>query len=423
MSAIVARGLTKLLFKGARRMGSWMKKRKANPNRGYSKRKRSRTTRKTKRTSRHQKWKSKRKGRKEKRKFTYKQDNVINDNTDYSHIGANVGRPAKRRKIISKLLRQNLAKTTYQLTNMGNWNRGFGKVLISSNQSTGTGNYFEVPIHLWELNAGIQGRGGTTSYPIIFYKCGFTSELDTASVLWKAAITSATPVDNITTLDNSRTTIAPGYNYSIVDADSSIENLDPGFIGGVGARGYISGVKAKMILNSPQQRSCKWVIQLVQLHEDVAPGINDNEATAFWMGMAKPFAWTPISDGIRTSQRKYIKILKTMTVIQEAPEADEDHLISRMKHVDIMYHLNRTMNFKWGENSDKMNMITDDQPVNTNNSAYLTHVHPKARVYMMIRCMVEFSAGTVSAPVPPSSLTSPSYDYNMKFYHKSMEDV
>ena len=384
-------------------------------------RKTTRTKRKGRRTARRARRAGRRNGKR--KQMSYKQDNVINDTTDYSHVGANVGRPAKRRKVISKLLRQNLAKTTYQLTNMGSWSRGVGKLMLASNQRTGAGTYMEVPLHLWELNAGIQARGATTSYPVIFYKCGFSSEVAASVVSWRAAITSATPVDAVTTLDSSRTTVAPGFNFSIVDKDSSVENLDPGFLSGVGARGYISGAKMKMILNGPQQRSCKWVIQLVQLHEDVTPGVNTAEATAFWQGMAKPFAWTPISDGIRASQKKYIKIMKTMTIIQEAPESDEDHLVSRMKHIDIMYHLNRTMNFKWGENSDKMDMVTDDQPINTNNSAYLTHVHPKARVYMMIRALCEFSAGTGAVPVDPSHSLYPSYDYNMKFYHKSMEDV
>jgi hypothetical protein len=139
--------------------------------------------------------------------------------------------------------------------------------------------------------------------------------------------------------------------------------------------------------------------------------------------MTKPYAWTPISDGIRNQQKKYIKILKTMTIVQEAPESDEDHVVARMKHLDIMYHLNRTLNFKWGENSDKMNMVTTDQPVNTNKTAYITHVHPKARVYMMIRALCEFSQGTSETPVEATSALYPSYDYNMKFYHKSMEDV
>jgi hypothetical protein len=73
MSALIARGLTKLAFKGARRMGSWMKKRKADAGKGWSKRKAARTSRKSKRTSRHGKWKTKRKqrqrNRKQKRKF------------------------------------------------------------------------------------------------------------------------------------------------------------------------------------------------------------------------------------------------------------------------------------------------------------------------------------------------------------------
>jgi hypothetical protein len=422
MSALAIRGLSKLLYRGAKRMGSFLKKRKAN-GKGFTKRKLQRTKRKTRRTSRHKKWKTKRKSRRNKRKFNYKQDNAIGDNPDYAHIGANVGRPAKKRKVISKLLRQNVSKTTYQLTNFGSWSRGSGRLMLASNQKSGPGTYMEVPLHLWELNAGIQARGGTTSYPVIFYKCGFSSEVAASVVSWRAAISSSLPVDAVTSTDHSRITVAPGFNYSVVDADASSENLDPGFLGGVGARGYISGVKMKMILNSPQQRSCKWVIQLVQLHEDVTPGIQSTEATAFWQAMTKPYAYSPISDGIRAAQKKYIKILKTMTIIQEAPESDEDHLTARMKHVDIMYHLNRTMNFKWGENTDKIDMVTEDQPIVTNNSAYTTHVHAKARMYMMIRTLCEFSAGTSGVPVDPSNILYPSYDYNMKFYHKSLEDV
>jgi hypothetical protein len=66
-----------------------------------------------------------------------------------------------------------------------------------------------------------------------------------------------------------------------------------------------------MALNGPQQRSKKWRIQVIQIFDEVTPGITDdysNAANAFRQAMARAFGFSPTETGPRMKLKKHIKI-------------------------------------------------------------------------------------------------------------------
>jgi hypothetical protein len=198
--------------------------------------------------------------------------------------------------------------------------------------------------------------------------------------------------------------------------DANLDLNDLRNYGGPGARGYVHGVKFRLLLNSPTQRSTKFIIQLVQLHEEVLPGAPATALnTAFWQTLIKPFMHSPLADGMDKDMKKYIKILKSQTVSLDAPESVEDHMTSRTKLLNIFYALNRTCNYRWGQFADRQAMETNDLIKNLNIQNISTHVEPKARIYMMIRAQCEQVGAIVASTVP-------SYDIVAKFYHKHIGD-
>lgn len=407
MSALVIRAF----YRGSRNMARFLKKRKIS-----SKKPRKNTSkRKTKKTTRKQNRKQRRSNRGNKRKY----HSSAVGNPDRSSSTHSHGRPHKRTKILKKLLKSSINNSVFAISNFGAGYRGEGNIPLANLQAALVDtNLLECPLHLWELNASPQGINTDLSIPVIFYKLYFSNSLDTANVEWKAAITSNTPIDTVNNVNHSRVLAGATelYNMARVEMDANIDINDLRNYGGPGARGYVHGVKFRLLLNTPQQRSTHFVIQLVQLHEEVVPGAPVTQAnTAFWQQMIKPFTHSPLSDGLHGDSKKYIRILKSQSVHMDAPESNEDHLTSRTKLLNIFYALNRTCNYRWGQNADRMAMETNDLIKNVNLTNISTHVEPKARIYMMIRAQAE-QVGALSNAIVPS------YDIVAKFYHKHVSN-
>lgn len=417
MSSLIVRGLTKLAYRGSRAMGKWMKGRRANPYKGRSKRvsKRSgrRNTRKTKRSSK----KTKRNEKRYKRKFR----SAALGNPDRSHGSHTHGRPLKRARVIKKLLKSAVANKQYTIQQYAAGYRGQGALICGNIQAaTLDSNTLECPLHLWELTGSTQGQATSTLSPVVFYKLCFGNSTNSANVFWRAAVTSQTATDTVAAGDinifRDVTTAPEEFNMTLNKADT-IQDISLAVHTGPGARGYLAGVSAKLLLNGPQNAPTKWIIQLVQLHEDVVPGANISDAqTAFWQAMIKPLMFSPLADGLHSMQKKYIKILKTHVIEMDAPESTEDHLVSRTKYFKQYFNLNRTLNFKWGIGQAKMHLENDSVVKDINLNSFSTHVEPKARVYLMIRA--EAAQSSTGSDV----LINPSYDYVMRFYHKSIAD-
>lgn len=323
-----------------------------------------------------------------------------------------------------KLTRTQINKTVFSVRNYGAWNRGLGAIDIRSNRPS-AGAPVECPVHLWEVTGAVQANGSRTGvdYPATFYKLEFDDTGSSHTANFTTIVGGSTL--NVTGFDTHSPVAQKDYSLyptwsdqrKYVDVTSSTNSAF-----GVGANSYLESFKAKFVLNGPTQKSTKWCIQLVQLSESVTPGwasSNDTLATAFWEAIHKPYGFSPLDPGPASHLRKYLKVLKSMYVTMDAPESSEDHVSSRMRQVDFTAFLNRKCNYAWGHNEDLTNLGTDDVPENAelvNDREFSTHVHPNARVYIMVRALCTFRDLEI-----PTNAVYPSYDLLLQTTHRSLD--
>jgi hypothetical protein len=338
---------------------------------------------------------------------------------DYRRTAVQYGKPASAAKRAKKMAKTNQTKSVLSLYDYGSWNRGRGQFGIASAQPGAAGTEYRAPVHLYDLTCVPQGAVGaptTLKYPTTFYELFFTNETDSATVRWYGKRDSLNP-GRITTLVSNTPTETKNRCFYKTYASRTNEFTNAN-LSGYGAKSYISKFSAKFILNGPQEGPTKWCIQLVQLSEEVVPGVETELATAFWQACAKPYGFSPLEAGPSRGLRKHLKVLKSFYCAMDTPESSEDHVTSRMRQVDFDGHLNRTCNYRWDYAVDKVGMteadIPEDDDVGTEVNS--THVHPNARVYIMVRAMSKFT------PLESwSQQKHPSYDIKLDVTHCSLD--
>jgi hypothetical protein len=337
---------------------------------------------------------------------------------DYRKSSSKFGVKQLTAKLAKRLTVQTINTTVYTIHNYGAWNRGEGTLNLAALQTGILGTAVRMPVHLWDLTAVPQGTGAGILYPAVFYDLNFSNETSTGTVGWTTHVNNASAT--ATGLDQRASGNTINYNPTVTYASTQKELVSSGIEGGPGASSYLEKVRATLVLNGPQQRATKWCIQLVQLSDEVIPGVNpdsSNTPTAFWQSMAKPYGFSPLETGPRRELTKHIKYLKTMTFSMDSPENSEDHLTARMRHVDFSAYLNRKLNYRWGHTNDLVNLNVQDVPRDNTTSSFSSHVHPKARIYLMIRALCTYQGPSVAY----SNTIYPSYDIKMDITHKSMD--
>lgn len=333
---------------------------------------------------------------------------------DYRRVRVGFGRKISTAKRARKLTRQNINTNIYTLRNYGAWGRGSGNVTIGSYQPGLAGTEIMMPVHMWDLTTLPQGRSSSTVHPNNFYELAFTNETSSGNPNWY------TYVNGVYQLVTGLSDAAVGYTeeYQLYqtytrDADNITIPAHEG-----GADSFIEKFNAQIVLNGPTQKACKWCIQLVQLSDEVTPGVDTGSEVYrnFWQQMAKPYGFSPIETGPRMELRKHLKVLKSYYCNMDSPESNEDHLNARVQHVDFRGHLNRKCNYRWDFRGDGVNLSADDVPEDTQTTVFSTHVHPRARVYIMIRALCQQRLNQDWA-----ASFFPSYDIKLDVYHKSLE--
>jgi hypothetical protein len=291
--------------------------------------------------------------------------------------------------------------------------------MVRSNQAGALGTAVVSPIHLWDLTAVPQGGGTNTRYPAAFYECGFSTESSNGNVFWTTHVNGA--ATSAFGLDQTGTTFNYGYNPSQTYTTKTQNLTANANHEGPGANSILEKVKCTMVLNGPTARSTKWCIQLVQLSEAVTPGTElpsfTNEPTAFWQAMARPYGYSPLETGPRGELKSNIKILKTLEYIMDSPESSEDHLTSRMRHIDFSMYFNRKVNYRWGRNNDLTTMDTADIPIDATTQVFSSKPDPKARIYLMVRALCTYLGPNAT----PLNSLFPSYDIKLDITHKSSD--
>jgi len=263
---------------------------------------------------------------------------------------------------------------------------GTGGVLvlknISPSPSTGP---IEVPLHLYELNASLNDVGGVVTQPTIGWYPSFSNPGITGTLSWS----------NTFNLVPENTT----------GSASTYQN-------GAGKRDMLDWVQAKMLFYAPTTRAARIQVDLVQFTDTrLVPDATTTSAfaTAVYQALVKRFTISPLETG-NNEYSKYLKILDSKTFIMDAKEST-DPVNTNMREVNLFYRMNRLCRYDWAED-DAMGLLSlNDTQINQGDVS--TQVHPRARIFLMIR-------GQSTNAAAYSATIHPSYDLVIRTKHSAL---
>lgn len=127
------------------------------------------------------------------------------------------------------------------------------------------------------------------------------------------------------------------------------------------------------------------MVELVSFKDDrLHPTATPTDfSTAFWQKMSKKFLFNPIEPG-DTELGKWMKVHKRV-VINMDPKETTETTNTRYKELNFFFRANRKCDFDWNRNDVMSFNAVNGQEINTGNVS--TDVHPKARMYILIRSL------------------------------------
>ena len=306
---------------------------------------------------------------------------------EYTNNAVALGRKAGHGlRDVWKLLNANKSSTIFGYrgySQFGGTQGIFGLVNVSPSASLGP---LEVPLHLWEITSAVNTVGGTITYPNWFWKLAFSDPTATAA--------------NVTWTNSMQPTIE--------NADSSatiIDNLPSG-------SSTLDWMSARLLFYNSLTLPTRYQIDVVQIKDTrlMPETASVNTATpfhvAFWQAMVKRFTQNPLETG-DTKYQKYLKVLHSQSFILNPKETTET-VNTIMRQISIFMRLNRRCTYDW-QDSAKMGMLNLSTQVNLD-GAIQTQVHPRARIFLMIRAQAR--NGTAY-----STNIHPSYDVVLRTKH------
>lgn len=305
---------------------------------------------------------------------------------EFTKQTVSLGLNKPRQVAMSKFVRDNISKNIYSYrtySQFGGLTGNIGLLNVSPTTSTGP---FQVPLNLWELTSSPNIVNGTITYPAIRWAPVFSTPLSSATLSWTN--------DGTLSIENAD------------NATSYVQNMPSG-------SSHLNWVKAKMLFYAPTTVPCRFQIDIVQFKDtrlvpDASTGISDF-ARSFYQAMVKRFAFSPLEDG-DTKYQKYMKVLYTNSFILNPKESTES-VNTILRQVDIFLRLNRRCTYDW-EDNDGMNVLTLDGQTNTGVNNKL-QVHPRARIFMIIRAQAQNSTAY-------SATVHPSYELVLKTAHSQL---
>lgn len=342
---------------------------------------------------------------------------------DYLFTKKRFGKRPSSAKRAKKLVVTDQRLDRYAIRNYNAWGAGNGANVLQSVQNGATGTTVESPIHLFDVTAVPQSTfDGTVVYPTSHFVCTFSNETDLGNVVWRSydgtgALTALSNDDQSLSIQNKERA------WYLVDSDghgqytTSVAQNNLQF---PGSHSLLESFNANLLFYSCRSHCTKFEVALIQLTEDVSPFEITERATAVWQAMHKAWGYNPIETGNNRLVGKNIKFLKRMTFMIDSPNGTGDaDAASRIRQVNFGGYLNRKCNYNWGKQTDRLAIGAEDTFENGNaNIGYSTHVHPKARVYMMIRALVPYRTGG-TAGVPDYN-TAASYDIHLTTTHRNL---
>lgn len=306
---------------------------------------------------------------------------------EYTRVSRAMGRvPRKDLRGAWKLLDQNKSTTIYSYRNyspFGGVNGPLGLLNVSTTPTTGV---LTAPMHLWDLTAAPNVVNGTVTLPVIQWVPTWGTPAAGASFIWQ----------------NSQ-------NFTVENSDqaATITSQYPN------GSDTLNWIQAKMLFYCPTTLPCRYQIDVVQFKDtrlvpDSVTGTNQF-ASAFYQAMLKRFMYSPLETG-NSRYQKYLKVLHTQTFILNPKESTEA-VNTIFREVNIFMRLNRRCTYDW---SDQNNMALTGAGGQTNTDvAVKTTVHPRARIFLMIRAQSPNASAFLST-------IHPSYDIVLRTSHSQM---
>ena len=252
------------------------------------------------------------------------------------------------------------------------------------------------PLHMYDITSAPNVVNNVATFPPSYYELNFNQEIPSA-VTWTAS-----------TL------------YQIQNAPHA-QSINSDYMGG---RSMLEWLKVKMLLYAPGTIPVRINVELVQLTDqrlhpaDAATFGTQPFVVGFWEYMSKQYMTNPICE-MDTRYSKYVKVLKKFSFYMDPKEAGtETNVNTHYKKVDIFKWFNRRCRYDWNDGDIASLAFTNagagDFQVN-NDEKMDTKVHPKARIYLMVRGQSNLSTSINDTTVWPS------YDMNVSIQHRKLE--
>lgn len=174
----------------------------------------------------------------------------------------------------------------------------------------------------------------------------------------------------------------------------------PGIEGDAGAvyprgRAMLDWVSVRLMLYAPQLLPGKYRIDLVQFTDErLQPTLptgdgtevalrNNQFACAFWQYFTKQLVVSPIAL-MNNNMSKYVKYLKTVEV-DIVPKQTDDQSATNTRDVKIFHRFNKVVDYAWDQNNRSDMVDTGDDRPQLDLGDDSQRLHPKERVYLVIR--------------------------------------
>lgn len=302
---------------------------------------------------------------------------------EYSKRSTALGyKPKQTLKQAWKLLNNNIASTLYGVSAYNQFAGATGTTQLQNISASSTTGTLNAPCHLWEITSAPNVINGTVTNPNVMWTLQFTNPTNTGTVNWIAnnplAVYNA---DNIST----------SFNTYPMGNDT------------------LDWVKFKSLFYCPTSIPTRVQIDIIQLKDTrLNPDTTNTSAfaTAFWQSMIKRFAYSPMESG-NTKYSKYLTVLHSQSFIMHPKETTEN-VSTTYKEVQIFKRMNRRCTYDW-QDQDSMTLL--GQETQQNSPALLsTQVHPRARVYIMVRAQANNATAFDASKMP-------SYDFTLNMKH------
>ena len=312
---------------------------------------------------------------------------------DYSKVSVQYGKKLSTLMRTMRLVAGNTEKTRWAWRN---YNKAFGAqgaMNLYSVQTGLSGTTAYAPLHLYDLTSVVNYNDTTAVSPVVATQLSFSTENSAHTMKLEGLAHNGA---------------ATGW----VSVDAPAQ--DPGRL--EGGESFLDYVSIKMLLYCATSFPNKFQIDIVSFKDDsfaVAPDttISTAHTIAFYEYLINQYQYNPIAVQ-NVSFKKYLKIHKSITVEMDPKETIEAST-NRYKEVNLFWRCNRRLNYRWQED-DKINLAAAD--VQTNKANNQCYVHPKARVFLMIRAFAPFvgPAGVASAA------NTPTYDIVLTKQHLNL---